>query len=739
MILATVAARREAPEIAPVCSVGRQIGSSPDGWARMRHCGAMTAQARAYQEVHWADEPLSAETEDELGRAPFVETVTKQIDRAAANDPSTVFGLVGEWGSGKTSIIEQVRPKLSADWVIADFTPWSSGDASAMSFEFVATLADALGVSAAGQSREKFARYAGIVTPFLNAIPVAGSGASAAATEFLSALASRPPWHKQFEELSETVAATGLRVLIVIDDVDRLGGAELMNLLRVVRLLGRFRGVHYLMAYDQTTIEELLEASGSVGRGTSFMEKIVQYPFEVPPISRASALRLTHQVIARVLEATGSHLDDVGLYRENELAQVLAGMIRTPRTLGRFASQLLSFAAHVRDAELDVLDYVAITWLRLEAHGVWTHLPRWRSELSTGSRPSGILKTEKIPLDEWLARFSGAHPDSEPTDAAKVLELMFPGFSLAEVSSYYEHPRAVANEAYFGRYLLLALPEDDVSDELIEGVIGELVADESSPGITQLSAVLDGADEIANLAISRAFQHRRNAPTSSRALVEFLFSRVKSRADETSGPGSPRTALNPWLAREIALNIEADSIQPDEVIAAIGEADTFSIVMQFTNVLRDRNRAKTLARGFADYWLDAVSSRTDELLEAPQLLANAIELITYAHGVDRIQGIFDGVVTDFASYMRVATAFVRFTRWVGSDISYEMEFARGAFEAIIPAHTREHFAGEMSSARSGVTYETDDLPEPIVAEDILWEFVIDSLLRGETSDDIPAE
>lgn len=471
----------------------------------------------------------------------------RRIDLAAADDPSTVFGLVGEWGSGKTSVIEQVRTELSADWVVADFTPWSSGDASAMSFEFVATLADALGVAASGEARAKFARYAGFVAPFLNAIPVAGSGASAAASEFLSALASRPPWHRQFEELSETVADAGLRVLIVIDDVDRLGGAELMNLLRVVRLLGRFRGVHYLIAYDQSTIEELLEGSGSVGRATSFMEKIVQYPFEVPPISRAAALRLVHQVIAQLLEAAGSQLDDIGLYRENELAQVLAGMIRTPRTLGRFASQLFAFAPHVRDAELDPRDYVAITWLRLEAHGVWTQMPRWRSELNTGTRHTGLLKTEEITLEEWLGRISRAQPASDPSEAAQILELMFPGLSLTEVSSYYQHPRSIAEEAYFGRYLLLALPEDDVSDELIAEVIDDLVAHGESPRMAELSALIDGADDTANLAISRAFQHRRNATTSSRALVDFLFNRVVSCGSGASGPGSPRIANQPMV------------------------------------------------------------------------------------------------------------------------------------------------------------------------------------------------
>lgn len=697
--------------------------------------GAMTFASSSNEDAQWTDEPLEDAARDELGRTSFVTTVAAQIDLAVARDPSTVFGLVGQWGSGKSSIIRQVTARLAGDWVVAEFTPWSSGDASAMSLEFVTTLADALGVEASGESRAKFARYAGFVSPLLSVIPFAGAGASAAAGELLSSLAVRPPWHRQFEELSQMVAETGLRVLIVIDDVDRLGSDELLNLLRVVRLLGRFRGVHYLIAYDQATVEELLGLSGSAARATSFMEKIVQYPFEVPPISRAAALRLTHSVIARVIAATGSSLDDIGLQREADLAQVLAEMIRTPRTLGRFSSQLLAFAPHVVDAELDVLDYVAMTWLRLEAHGVWSELPRWRSELNTGSRPVGLLKSEKIETREWFKRIAAAQPDANERDIVRILELMFPGISLTEVSGFYQHTRAVADEAYFGRYLLLALPEDDVSDELVASVLDELVANGESPRAPELASVLDGEDDIANLALSRALKHRLDSEASSRALLDFVLERVASRRWDPRGPGSPRTTMSPWLAREIALNIEQGQVSAQEVIEAIGEPESSSIVMQFTHALRNRERAKVIAAGFADYWLEATAQRADGLVGEPQLLGNAIEMVAFAYGPERVGGILDSVISDFASYLRVAESFVRFSRWVGGEITYEMTFARAAFEAVVPNGTRQRYAAEVSEARTGLEYDTDDLLEPRVTDDVLREFTLDSLVEGDS--DIP--
>ena len=222
---------------------------------------------------HWSDEPLDAGAREPFGRQAFVSTLVRQVQRAGAGDPSTVFGLVGAWGSGKTSILNRVRAGLDPDWLVADFTPWSSGDSAAMSLEFVNTLAAVLGEPLDGDLRRKLADYAGYAAPMLAAIPVFGPGAKGVAEQALARLGSRPPWHEQFEALSQRIQALGRRVLIVVDDVDRLGGDELLTLLRVLRLLGRFRGVHYLIAYDQDTVEDLLRSTGAVGRSSAFTAK----------------------------------------------------------------------------------------------------------------------------------------------------------------------------------------------------------------------------------------------------------------------------------------------------------------------------------------------------------------------------------------------------------------------------------------------------------------------------------
>src|SRR5947209_14756860 len=56
----------------------------------------------------WADEPISKAEEDTLGRTVFATRVAELIETATADAPSIVFGLVGPWGSGKSSVLNLI-------------------------------------------------------------------------------------------------------------------------------------------------------------------------------------------------------------------------------------------------------------------------------------------------------------------------------------------------------------------------------------------------------------------------------------------------------------------------------------------------------------------------------------------------------------------------------------------------------------------------------------------------------
>ena len=71
---------------------------------------------------------------------------------------TTVLGLVGPWGSGKTSIISMLRQQLTSatrvtQWLVAELNPWAYGDLTALKAGFFAEIRAVMPKDAAWKDR----------------------------------------------------------------------------------------------------------------------------------------------------------------------------------------------------------------------------------------------------------------------------------------------------------------------------------------------------------------------------------------------------------------------------------------------------------------------------------------------------------------------------------------------------------------------------------------------------------
>jgi predicted KAP-like P-loop ATPase len=64
---------------------------------------------------HWTDDPLTKDAEDQLDRLRIADRVAEVIGRASRSDNSSVFGLVGPWGDGKSTLINFVIRRLKPE------------------------------------------------------------------------------------------------------------------------------------------------------------------------------------------------------------------------------------------------------------------------------------------------------------------------------------------------------------------------------------------------------------------------------------------------------------------------------------------------------------------------------------------------------------------------------------------------------------------------------------------------
>ncbi|RFA11700.1 hypothetical protein B7R22_18280 [Subtercola boreus] len=643
-----------------------------------------------------------------------------------------------KWGS-KPQILNMIRGELTTpEWVIADFSPWSAMDAASLTSEFLNTLASAFGDDDGGKGvRDAILSYSRVALPFLGLLGPIGSAAQSAANVGIEFLKERPlPWNVAFQDLADKIAERNQRVLIVADDIDRLDPAELMALLRVIRLLGRFDNVHYLLAYDQDTIESILAHQGFTGRTTSFMEKIVQYPFEVPPMASVDKRRLLNTTVRALLERAdkssirmSAEQVETREQRALDLMSILLDGLSTPRSFARFQEQVNSYAGLVSFDEIDVLDFIAVTYLRVFHHPLWATLPQWRDELTRGKK---FEDETDATGKRWEARIKEFADERNAQTAIIMIGFLVQDVPTNLRSSFVAHVNGFSDPKYFERYFIAQLADDDVSDVLVAQAVDELIAGEAMrPRAGELAAVIDdvGNPDRAMLAIEKVIGRRGSESRSSAAAIEYVQERLNAQPLGGASFDRPRGLLSRWAAREMLSGLEDDLLDARSAIDSFGEDGAFGYLYQLNGSAQTRQAVKKQAPKFVDYVVDAITDHLEEVLLDRRRLRTFFDLAVFADARDRVAGLLDVQVEgNLELFADCVASFGTVNEWVGSGYHYEITFSQDLYVIAFGDRIRAELAPRLTPSRSRDEIEHDELAEYPPDEDIR-DFALDYAKR----------
>lgn len=233
-----------------------------------------------------ADHPIERVEDDALGRASVARRLALQL-LALDSSQGLVAGVLGPWGSGKTSLINLVEEELrSTEATILEFNPWVFSGTKQLVASFFAELAAQLKVETGyDQVAERVAEYGDAFSgmgwlPFLGPWLERGSGF----TKLLGKLFSRSEQGlvEKRDQLESTLEELEDPLVVVLDDIDRLEASEIRDVFKLVRLTASFPNMIYLVAFDRNVVESALDDEGIPGR--DYLEKILQLAIDLPVI-----------------------------------------------------------------------------------------------------------------------------------------------------------------------------------------------------------------------------------------------------------------------------------------------------------------------------------------------------------------------------------------------------------------------------------------------------------------------
>ena len=423
--------------------------------------------------VFSADEPILSASEDRLGRAGFVrrvvDTIVGRHERAGL-----VVGVFGEWGEGKTSLMRMIEAQLGGrdDLVTFWFNPWFFKSEEHLIEMFFHSLAAAIGknLGNAGERLGKLLRQYGA---FLEWLPEIGDKLSHSAHALGKELTSTTLDDLR-KRVNKCLDEAGKRVVIFVDDVDRLDRTEIQTVVKLVKLTAGFDFVTYVLAFDDQIVSRALGeryAERSTESGQGFLEKIIQLPLRLPTADPTVLLSLTLESTNRVLQAS-----DVALTEEQirefrrYFDDAFSARVRTPRA-GKRYSNALAFALPVLRGEVNPVDLMLMEAIRAFYPDVYSNI-RPSRDLFLGRRATHGPGAEQEANRQRWSKIIGGLTASEARAIQDALTYLFPRLKSTTANfefgsdwdEKWDKEQRIASASYFDRYFQLGIPFDDVSD-----------------------------------------------------------------------------------------------------------------------------------------------------------------------------------------------------------------------------------------------------------------------------------
>ena len=281
------------------------------------------------------------------------------------------------------------------------------------------------------------------------------------------------------KKLAEALEEHGERILIIIDDIDRLTAREVRELFQVIKALADLPYLTYLLAFDRDFVTEALKKV-QVASGEDYLQKIVQSSFELPLPEPGAVHQLFFDRLANVLEdVPQEEADQDRLYLSNIFAEGLRHILVTPRQVTLLTNALsVTFPPVV--GEVNRVDFIAIEALRLFHYPVYQAIRNNEAYFTTSqmsdpfdsSSPNAQTKLKEHCQfhERWLKQVD---PSLRP-HIKSMLQRMFPKLEsiwkepplLTSDTGTYSRLRArlrICTEDYFQVYFRMGVPATDLS------------------------------------------------------------------------------------------------------------------------------------------------------------------------------------------------------------------------------------------------------------------------------------
>lgn len=433
-----------------------------------------------------SDLPITNISEDKLKFKPFVDRVAMGIKNYNQNE-CFVISIEGEWGIGKTSFMNLVKNEIKSDVELMYFNPWLITNIEQLVSVFFGELIKTISyISFKTKLKTDIAKdmkvFLSIIVPDQVRVDIPGG---AKATWNLDKYFKPKDPHasqtlyEQKEKINEYLRDANKRIVIVIDDIDRLMDQEVELIFRLIKGIADFDNITYLLLFDREVVSQSL-VKYKAEKGSKYLDKIIQYPLTIPQSHSSTIIKLLTDRLDELLVSMGEgnyHFDEKDW---GDVYRLLNRYIKNVRDVNK-VFDAFSFEYVSISKDVNFVDFFVITLIRLHAHELYLVI-KDNPELFNYELAYTILgmygsDDNKARQKEIIKRITKEYPDLDKQ--MDLLQTVFPVFSTYSPRSISgNHKRkSIADKFYFDNYFSMTVSADKLSFDIFHEYLEFLIND----------------------------------------------------------------------------------------------------------------------------------------------------------------------------------------------------------------------------------------------------------------------
>lgn len=424
------------------------------------------------------DEPIQFMEQDLLGREKFIEDLQKEI-KSLPFENSFIFGLYGSWGEGKTSVINLLKNKFkdSKDYLIVNFDPWNFKDEEAILAAFYNKIEQSLSQKFILPGFKKtFMKYQNLISMGLSQTGIT-----------INFSDTKESIEEIRQRIESYIAQTKRKIIIFIDDIDRLQPKEILLVFKLSRLNANFQNTIFLLAFDPVIIQNYFKNDLNID--SEFLEKIVQKPIPLPAIEQQDIYQFLDDHVGRLFdelviskERREKFVKDFSVIYRTQISK----FFKTLRRAKRYLNGLRSTLPPIKN-EVDLHDFLILEIIRVfypkAYHDIWKN-PWFYIPLNWSVKDYFLSpfiftleKDEKYKLIKEHIENLIKNEKEEEILKELLKDIFFVevknalsggGIEHNGVAASYRAEKRITHPESFKKYFMLKVPSLDISDEFIE-------------------------------------------------------------------------------------------------------------------------------------------------------------------------------------------------------------------------------------------------------------------------------